>query len=245
MDTPIVRVAHRGASAECPENTLLAYQRAMEHGVDALEIDVHLTADGHLVVIHDASLERTTSGQGRVAEKTLAEIEQLDAGGGQHVPTLAEVIALVRATPVRLCVEIKGDTELEGLSIAEAIVRFLQAEGFLGQAMLTSFSAPALLRAKALEPALPTMLDPSPQDGSLTPRQICEQTLRAGANSLSFDFEHVNTAVVDEARRTGLALWPWAPCEPGDIRRMLDLGVPGLMTDRPDTLNQVLRGPQP
>ncbi len=241
MACPIVRVAHRGASVECPENTLLAFERAIAHGVDALELDVHLTRDQQLVVIHDPTLERTTTGQGRVAEHTLAELRQLETAQGQRIPTLAEVFALVRSTPVRLCVEVKGETEAQGLVIAEAIVHALEAADFLGRAMVTSFSGAALLRVRALEPALATMLDPSPQDGTLTPRQICEQTLRAGANSLSFDFEHVTEAVADEAHRTGLALWPWAPCEPADIRKMLALAVPGLMTDRPDTLNQVLQ----
>jgi glycerophosphoryl diester phosphodiesterase len=240
MALPIVRVAHRGASVECPENTLLAFERAMAYGVDALEIDVHLSQDRELVVIHDPTLDRTTNGTGRIADRSLAELRNLDAGHGQRIPALAEVLALVQATPVRLCVEITGETEQRGLSIAEAVVRALETADFLGRAMVTSFSAAALLKVKALQPALPTMLDPWPQDGTLSPRQICEQTLRAGANSLSFDFEHVNKAVADEARRTGLALWPWSPCAPDDIRRMLALAVPGIMTDRPDVLNQVL-----
>lgn len=240
MACPLVRVAHRGASTECPENTLLAFRRAMEHGVDALELDVHLTRDGELAVIHDPTLARTTTGSGRVREHSLAEIKQYEAGKGERVPALDEVYALVRSTPVRLCVEVKGDTDAEELRVAEAVVRSLGRADFLGRAIVTSFSPAALLRVKALQPALATMLDPSPQDGSLTPRQICEQTLRAGANCLSFDFHFVTQAVADECRLTGLALWPWAPNEADEIRSMTQLSVPGLMTDRPEVLNRVL-----
>ena len=240
MGYPLVRGAHRGASAECAENTLLAFERAMAYGVDALEIDVHLTGDDVLVVIHDSTLDRTTDGTGRVRDHSLAEIRQLDAGQGQRVPTLDEVFGLVRATPIRLCVEVKGETESDGLTIAGALVRSLETAGLLGRAIVTSFSPAALLRARAMQPALAAMLDPSPQDGSLTPRQICEQTLRAGANSLSYDFEHVTPAVAAEARLNGLALWPWAPNTAGAIRSMVQLGVPGIMTDRPDVLNKVL-----
>jgi glycerophosphoryl diester phosphodiesterase len=109
------------------------------------------------------------------------------------------------------------------------------------RALLASFVPAALRRARALEPRLATILDPSPQDGSLTPREICEQTLACGANSLSYDYSFVTQAVAGECRLTGLALWPWAPNEPDDIWRMLALGVPGIETDRPDVLNAVLQ----
>ena len=236
----IVRCAHRGASVECPENTLLAFRRALEIGVDALELDVHLTADDHLVVIHDGSLDRTTNGRGRVRDHSLAEIQQVDTGQGQTIPTLTEVFNLVRPTAVRLCVEVKGDTPAEERAITDAAVKALEDADFVSRTIVTSFSSTTLLRVRALQPGLATMLDPWPQDGSLTPRQICEQTLRAGANSLSFDFAQVTLAVAVECRLTGLALWPWAPNEPDQMHNMIQLDVPGIMTDRPDVLNKVL-----
>jgi glycerophosphoryl diester phosphodiesterase len=241
MIYPVVRVAHRGASIECPENTRLAFRRAMEHGIDALEIDLHLTRDQQLVVIHDDQLGRTTNGQGRVREHSLAQIQTLDAGQGERVPQLAEVFALVRDTPVRLCVEVKGSNNEESLETAEAAVGAIEAAGMSGKVILTSFNPAALLRAKALLPSLSTMLDPSPQDGSLTPRQVCEQGLRAGANCLSYDFHHVTRAVSEEARLSGLALWPWNPNGADQIDAMLRLGVPGIMTDRPERLNQAIQ----
>src|SRR5689334_15892163 len=101
---PCVRIAHRGASAQYPENTLLAFERAIAQGVDMIELDVRLTHDGELVVIHDATLDRTTNGVGLVRDRSLNDLRPLDAGLGQRVPLLAEVIDLVADIAVRLCV---------------------------------------------------------------------------------------------------------------------------------------------
>src|SRR5215213_7445739 len=103
----IIRIAHRGASSQFPENTLLAFRQAIEQGVDMLELDVHSTADAHLVVIHDRTLERTTNGHGYVNEHRLEEIRQLDAGRGETIPLFEEVIELAREAHIRVCVEIK------------------------------------------------------------------------------------------------------------------------------------------
>jgi glycerophosphoryl diester phosphodiesterase len=238
--TSIVRVAHRGASAQYPENTLLAFHKAIEQGVDVLEIDIHRTADNELVVMHDSTLERTTDGHGNICDHNLHEIRALDAGQGERVPLLTEVIQLAREAQVRLYVEIKGATEPEELVIAEGVIQALEATDFLSQTIVTSFSPKALLRAKALNPEVSTMLDPSPQDGSLTPRQICAQALAAGANCVSYDFHILTPEIARECQLTGLTLWPWAPDEPQDIRKVLSLGVHGMMTNRPDTLNEVL-----
>ena len=237
---PILRVAHRGASAQYPENTLLAFRRAIEQGVDALELDIHRTADDELVIIHDSTLDRTTNGHGNIHDHSLQEIRKLDAGQGEKIPLLSEVIQLAREVRVRLFVEVKGATEAEGLAITESTVRALEAASFLSQVIVTSFSASALLRAKAIQPEISTMLDPSPQDGTLTPRQICAQALQAGANCLSYDFRFLTPSIAAESQLIGLALWPWDPDEPEDIRQLIKLGVPGILTNRPDVLNKVL-----
>lgn len=236
----IVRVAHRGASAQYPENTVLAFRQAIQQGVDALEVDIHRTADDALIAMHDSTLERTTNGQGNVCDHRLQEIRQLDAGQGEQIPLLTEVIQLAREAQVRLYVEIKGGTETEELAISEGVIRTLEATDFLSETIVTSFSSRALLRAKALQPVVSTMLDPSPQDGSLTRRQICEQVLRAGANCLSYDFHFLTPAIVRECQLMGLTVWAWAPDDPQHIESALRLDVQGIVTNRPDTLNEVL-----
>jgi glycerophosphoryl diester phosphodiesterase len=236
-----IRIAHRGASADYPENTMLAFRRAIEMGVDSLEVDVQITREGELVVMHDETLERTTNGAGPVYDHSLAQLRELDAGRGEHVPQLKQVIELARASNIRLCVEVKGIDQNASVDIAEVVVDAIQRANFVPFTVLTSFFPEALRRAKTLEPHLATLLDPSPQDGSLTPREICEQTLAAHANIISYDFQFVTGEVAREAEWTGLALWPWSPSTTKEISRMLALRVPGLMTDRPDVLNATLK----
>ena len=236
----VMRVAHRGASAQYPENTMFAFRQAIQQGVDMLELDVHLTSDDELIVMHDTTLDRTTNGHGNIHDHSLQEIRQLNAGQDEKVPLLSEAIQLARESQIRLFVEVKGATDAEGIAIAEAAVRALEAESFLSQMVLTSFSPAALLRAKSIQPEISTMLDPSPQDGSLTPRQICAQVLGSGANCVSYDFRFLTPAIATECQLTGLTLWAWDPDEPEDMTQMIKLGVDGIMTNRPDVLNKVL-----
>ncbi len=235
-----IRIAHRGASFDYPENTMLAFRRAIEMGTDYIELDVQVTRDGEIVIMHDETLERTSNGEGFIADHTLAQIRELDAGRGERVPTLDEVFDLARANKIRLCIEVKGVDENASLEITRQTIAAIQNAGFVPYAVVTSFFATALRAAKKHEPRLATLLDPSPQDGTLSPREICEQTLASGANLISYDFEHVTSGVVREAELTGLALWPWAPNTPQEIQQMLALGVPGIMTDRPDVLNAAI-----
>lgn len=240
MQYPVLRIAHRGASGLYPENTMLAFREAMRAGVDALEVDVQITRDEHLVILHDATLDRTTNGAGHVHAHTLAEVRELDAGRGEGVPTLDEVIAFARASDLSLYIEVKGETDTLSRAITDGVVAAVRRADFVGRTIVTSFFPGVLRRAKMSESRLATLLDPSPQDGSLSPAEICEQTLAAYANIISFDFEYVTPEVARAAFAAGLALYPWAPSTPADIRRMTALFVPGIMTDRPDILNEVL-----
>lgn len=236
-----IRIAHRGASYDHPENTLLAYRAAIDAGVDYIEIDVQVTRNGELIVMHDEELDRTTNGTGFIHNHPFSHIRELDAGRGERVPLLSEVIDLAHANNIRLCIEVKGVDEPASVAITELVITAIQRANFVPYTVLTSFFPAALRTSKQLDPRIPTLLDPSPQDGTLTPWEICEQTLSAHANIISFDFEHVTAAVAREAELTGLALWPWAPNTPADIKKMLSLNVPAIMTDNPVALNETLR----
>jgi glycerophosphoryl diester phosphodiesterase len=248
MEFPIVTIAHRGASTQYPENTLLAFKKAMEMGVDFLEMDLHLTKDREIVIIHDETLERTTNGSGIVWDKTLEELRKLDAGTGERIPTLLEVLDLVRPTPVRLCLELKfephrdygGKYLEEGLATTDAVIALLERSGFVEKAVLTSFSPIILNRAKGLQPRLPLVIDPPVQDGSLSPKEIMDVVFPSRANIVAYYYSSIDEKFMEECRLCGLMTWAWDPDEPEEIRRLIKLGVHGLMSNRPDIVNQML-----
>lgn len=143
---------HRGNPAEHPENTLASFRSAIELGVDMIECDVHMSADGALVVIHDHTLDRTTNGSGLVAQHTLAELRELDAGDGERLPVLAEVSQLARDR-VGLCVEIK-QIPIPYPDLEEKLIAQLRDLETLDQTAVVSFHHGAVMRLKELEPRL-------------------------------------------------------------------------------------------
>ena len=249
MKYSLLRLAHRGLSGLYPENTILAFKKAMDAGVEFLEMDLHLTKDRKVIIMHDESFERTTNGKGWVWDVNLADARQLNAGLGEHLPTLNEVIELVRPTSVRLCLELKFEphtldplrSEPEALETAVEVVKILRDENFVERVVVTSFSPNVLRRAKELEPRLPTVLDPYPQDGTLTPKQVMDQVVPC-ANVVAYYYPHIDKEFMDEARLAGIQVWAWDPDEPEEILRLAKLGVNGIMTNRPDIVNQVLAG---
>lgn len=166
-------MAHRGNRVSCPENTIAAFRRAIEEGVDILETDLHLTADGAFVCIHDATVERTTDGSGEVAGMTLGEIKALSAAYGraefssERVPTLAELAALM-AADVALALELKSDRFLE-LQVCRDLVAELDRTGIRGQTVMLSFSMARIQAVRAVAPDIPigwiTLSGPWPRRG--------------------------------------------------------------------------------
>ena len=144
---------HRGNPAEHPENTLKSFRSAIELGVDMIECDVHLSADGRMVVIHDHTLERTTNGAGMVFDHTWDDLRTLDAGGAERLPLLEEVIDVAREGRVGLAVEIK-QIPIPYPRMEELVVEALREGAMLDQACVISFYHPSCLRLKELEPAL-------------------------------------------------------------------------------------------
>lgn len=152
-------MAHRGNSAACPENTLPAFRRALEEGADVLETDLHLTADGLFVCIHDGTVDRTTNGSGAVAEMTLEALKALDAGYGRagfsgvEIPTLAETMALI-PPDCALALELKSDRFLEP-EVGRALAEALKVGGVRDRTLLVSFNLPRLRAVQAVAPDLP------------------------------------------------------------------------------------------
>ncbi len=240
--------AHRGGSGLSPENTMPAFERGLAVGADGLELDVHLSRDGVVVVHHDPTLERTTDLSGPIAARTADELAAADAGyrfardggfpfrgQGIGVPRLADVLA--RFTGVRVIIELKADTA----ALARAVVDVVRAADAVDRVCLGAFAARALPAARAIEPAIATSawreevrwalyrswigLTPSrPAYGGF---QVPE---RAGRTRV------VSPRFVAAMHRAGLAVQVWTVDTEADARRLLSWGVDALITDRPDVI---------
>lgn len=243
LAAPATRIAaHRGGAALAPENSLAAFRGALALGVDALELDVHLTADGEPVVIHDAALERTTTGRGAVGDTTLAQLRALrlkTREGGETtetVPTLAEVLDLAGA--VEVLPEIK--TARGGRrypAIEEKVLAQLDARRLGPRATLQAFDESTIRRLHALAPAQRTMLLVSAsrlKTAAAEPVQAVRWASEVGASDLGMDFRAIDATVVAAARAAGVRLSAWTVNTEPDLRRMLALGVDVLMSDHPD-----------
>jgi glycerophosphoryl diester phosphodiesterase len=193
---------HRGNPAEHPENTLASFRSAIELGVDMIECDVHLSADGELVVIHDHTLDRTTSGSGLVAERTLAELRALDAGDGERIPVLAEVCELARGR-VGLCVELK-QIPIPYPGLEERLIACLDASDMLDHTAVISFHHASVRRLKELEPRLAAGII----EGA---RPIDPVALMrgAGADIYAPHYGAIDPGLVDEIHRAGGVVGVW------------------------------------
>jgi len=216
-------MGHRGAAALEPENTLRSIERAIHVGVDAVEIDVHLTRDKRLVVIHDDTVDRTTNGSGTVSSFSLEEIRRLDAGKGERIPTLQEVIDLV-CGKVRLVVELKEKGTEGPVSVS------IRENGLLDDVYVISFWHRLVRAAKALEDRLKTgvLLVGCPVDTSVA--------TQAAADALVMRYTFVDGEFVDLAHRDGLKVFVWNIDEPHLIAPYVDMRVDGIGSNDPRIL---------
>lgn len=230
------RIAHRGASAECPENTLASFRRAMELGASMIECDLQLTADGHVVVFHDWSLERTTSGRGVVRDAALEAIRGLDAGSwkdprfaGEPVPTLEEVLDLT-AGRVGLNLELKSERS-EGL-LALSVLRTVAQRAALDRVLFSSFEMGVLERLREASPEA--------RIGVLWGHPPFDDAFRH-ADELAAEAIHPPNRAVDEAlvrtaRVRGLATNVWTVNSVDRMLQLVGFGVAGVISDHPGRL---------
>jgi glycerophosphoryl diester phosphodiesterase len=249
---PSTRVAaHRGGAALWPENSLLAFRSALALGVDAIELDLHLTADGEVVVLHDPTLERTSTGRGAVRDARLADLASVrlktreGAETGERVPTLAQVLDLVAQSSSELLPEIKVDAHRQRYDgIEEKVLALIRARGLLARATIQAFQADTIRRLRELEPAARTMLLVGRGDVERDRARPAEAVRRArelGATDLGMNHRLIDADVVAAARAAGVRLSAWTVSDESDIRRMIDLGVDLVMSDRPDLARRLAR----
>ena len=233
--------AHRGASAVAPENTLAAFQAAGRLGADAVELDVHMTADGELVVIHDATVQRTTQGRGYVQQLTLKQIRALDAGykfgpqfRGERIPTLKEALEAIRSAGLCVNIELKsGAAPYTG--VERRTVDLLVDMGMAERATVSSFQYDMLQRVQAAAGQVPVAL-------------LCTEfqpvgaayAERFGASALHPALNTVTPPYMREAIVRGVAVRPYTVNAEADVRRLRAWGAAAVITDNPALAREAL-----
>lgn len=212
--------AHRGSSGTDPENTLGAFRQAIVDGADGIEFDVHATSDGVPIVIHDRDVARTTDGKGFVDEMTLSEVKELNAGQGERVPTLEEVLDLTSGR-LKLYVEIKQRDI--AASVLATLAKYPQADW-----LIASFDFEILREARKLAP-----------DAELWPiavaatEDLFSLAEELQTTALSLHLIGTTQEVIDRCRDAGLGVDVWTVNDPGDAQRMREVGAAAICTDFP------------
>jgi glycerophosphoryl diester phosphodiesterase len=221
---PLV-ISHRACRGHAPENTLQGIRTAIELGSEAIEIDVQASADGVPVLMHDFTVDRVTGSEGAVADLTLDQLRGLHAGDAP-VPMLAEVLAITKGK-VLLVMEIKQP------GIEEQVSRVVSQADSAGDVMCWSFLPDALEGMRAADPRIPCALLVAPEGVGNWPT-MRERALSIGAQGVSVFFLGIDERIVEDCRRSGLALYAWTANEPDQIAKLIAQGVDGICSDFPD-----------
>lgn len=237
----VANVAHRGASGNYPENTLLAFQRALEIGVDEIELDLYFTKDEQLVIMHDSTVNRTTDGTGLIADLTLAEIKSLDAGivfgesfRGERVPTWEEALELVSGK-VKLNVHLKCGGDSEGRyerKVAGALRDFQMVEA----SILACDYDESVGRFAEINPTIECRIFPR----SRTPEEYIKKSVEMGLRTIQPGRAITTQDFVQQAHNAGLVVHVFYADTPEDMRHYIEMGVDGILTNYPERLKDVI-----
>jgi len=246
-DSAIKVIAHRGGAKLAPENTLAAFKKAMALGVDMIEIDVILSKDGEVIVIHDNTIDRTTNGKGVVKEMNLAEIKNYDAGSWfdnkyarEKVPTLDEVFETINGQ-CTLLIEIKdGDEVFPGLEkkVVEAVHKY-KANDWV---VIQSFNENTVLRVKQMDASLTTyyLLGGNFKDFYSEIDKL-DKTTDKKYDGIAVSKSQINADNTTAIKKTGYKLFVWTVNDPEAMKVFIEYGVDGIITDSPDKLIEMLK----
>lgn len=223
-----LKIGHRGACGYEPENTLRSFEKALELGVDMIELDVHLCASGEIVVIHDNRVDRTTNGSGYVSAMSLDELGKLDAGKGERIPLLGEVFDLVKGRA-------QVNVELKGSGTARPVFELIEEQVKGGEScddfLVSSFNHYELLEFLRYDTAI--------RIGALTegiPLGYAEFAERLHASSVNISLEFICREFVDDAHQRGMKVFVYTVNDPEDIDLVKSLGADGAFSNFPDRL---------
>ncbi|WPK13117.1 glycerophosphodiester phosphodiesterase [Lysinibacillus louembei] len=236
MSKPAI-FAHRGASGQFPENTMLAFEEALRSGVDGIELDVQLTQDGEVVIIHDEKVDRTTNGQGFVKDFTLAELEELDAGSwfsskfaGQRLMTLDTVLAWMQeeGNHLRLNIELKND-QIQYVGLEEKVLSLIEDYDLQERIIISSFNPFSLQRVRMqnAEIEMGYLVLGTPENALWIAREI-------GANAIHCEAPYALSAYGEAAKRAGYPLRIYTVNAEDEYKQLVEAGVEVIMTDFPE-----------
>ncbi|SEC43860.1 glycerophosphoryl diester phosphodiesterase [Streptomyces sp. 2231.1] len=213
-------IGHRGVMGVEPENTLRSFVAAQHAGLDLIELDLHLSKDGALVVMHDAEVDRTTDGTGPIAEKTLAELRALDAGRGERVPVFEEVLDAV-SVPLQ--------AEIKDVAAARALAEVMHRRDLVGRVEVSSFHDDAVAEIARLVPGVRTALVASRYGPDVVDRAVA-----MGAGAVCLNIRRLTLEVVEHARESGLRIIGWVVNTQEHLRLVRALELDGATTDYPE-----------
>jgi glycerophosphoryl diester phosphodiesterase len=242
-------VGHRGAKGIAPENTFASFQKALDIGVGAVELDLHVSKDGELVVMHDPNIERTTDGKGEIGDFTVAELKRLNAAAKfagevsyppQQIPTLQEVFDLVKGK-VQLCLEIKLRSDNQRYpGIEQMTLDAVRRNNALSNALVSSFDFPTLNEVKRIEPSFQTQVNISV--GYLTPfeskgpKAVAQDLVSRGIQWVAINKNYLTPEMFAALSQAKLHVHPWVVNDPAEMWRFVDMGIDVVTSDRPDLL---------
>lgn len=243
LNFPVMVIAHRGFSYIAPENTIESFQRAIDIGVDMIELDIHLTKDNEIVVIHDDTVNRTTNGKGYVKDLTLNELKKLDAGSWfdpnfsvEKIPTLEEVLK-ISYNKVMVNIEIKKSLHTNNNGIEELTLKLVDKYDMTKHVLFSSFNKESLKIIKEINPSVPVFILYR-QRARKKIAEICSSIMADGFTNTRF---FINKKVIKQAHLNDLSINAYVVNTRSSMKKLIKYGIDGIITDRPDVLIDVLR----
>jgi glycerophosphoryl diester phosphodiesterase len=233
----VLIIAHRGASSIAPENTLSAFKKAIELKADYIELDVHQSKDGEIVIMHDANTFRKTGHFGLIRNMFLEELKQLDCGDGERIPTLRELIKLAKG-------KIGLNCEIKARGFAKQIVNILNEEEILDSTIISSFKHDVLLRIQKLEPRIKlASLEPTRTGwikSWLSRKKLIRVAIKNNFYAINPFFKLVNENFVNKAHNNNLKIFPWTANTYPALKKLINKGVDGIITNDVERARAVL-----
>lgn len=227
----MITYAHRGFSGEYPENTMEAFRKSYDSGCEAIELDVHLSKDGHIMVIHDETVDRTTQSTGYVRDFTMAELEGMDAGGGEGIPSFDRYCAWVQDLPLITNIEIKTDRHYYP-GIEEETIAKIKEYKLEDKVLISSFNHATLWKVKTLMPSLPCAI-------LVNSKGIGNAGIYARTMGMEYfhpDGSTLTKEVVEQCHDQGVKVNAWTINDMGLLKKLVTWGVDGIITNHPDVV---------